>query len=78
MSLIWLTYGFGDPMGAEKILQNTPMAGQISLECSYFAARNLMNKNRLASKQLLEEIIKDGRQFSGFIEAKSIYETSIW
>lgn len=78
MSLAWLLYRFGGQAEAEKILQNVLMAGQISSECSYFAARILMNKNRPASKQLLEEIIKDGRQFPSFNEAKSIYETTIW
>lgn len=78
MSLAWLLYRFGNQAEAEKILENVLMAGQISSECSYFAARILMNKNRPAAKQLLEEIIKDGRQFPGFIEAKAIFETTIW
>lgn len=63
---------------AEKILQNVLRAGQISSEISYFAARILMNKNRAASKQLFEELIKNGRQFPGFNEAKTIYKTTIW
>lgn len=42
------------------------------------AARILMNKNRAASKQLFEELIKNGRQFPGFNEAKTIYKTTIW
>ncbi len=78
MSLAWLLYRFGGQAEAEEILQNVLMAGKISSECSYFAARILMNKNRPASKQLLEEIIKNGRQFPGFDEATTIYETTIW
>ena len=37
-----------------------------------------MNKNRSASKQLFEEIIKSGRQFPNFDEAKDLYEKTIW
>ncbi|MGB2498433.1 MAG: tetratricopeptide repeat protein [Mariniblastus sp.] len=78
MSLAWLLYRFGGQEESEKILQNVLRAGQISSECSYFAARILMNKNRSASKQLFEEIIKSGRQFPGFNEAKDLYEKTIW
>jgi hypothetical protein len=78
MSLAWLLYRFGGQVEAEKILQNVLRAGQISSEISYFAARILMNKNRAASKQLFEELIKNGRQFLGFNEAKTIYKTIIW
>lgn len=78
MSLAWLLYRFGGQAEAEKILQNVLRAGKISSESSYFAARILMNKNRAASKQLFEELIKNGRQFPGFNEAKTIYKTTIW
>jgi hypothetical protein len=74
----WLLYRFGGQVEAEKILQNVLRAGQISSESSYFAARILMNKNRAASKRLFEELIKNGRQFLGFNEAKTIYKTIIW
>jgi hypothetical protein len=78
MSLAWLLYRFGGQAESEKILQNVLMAGPISTECNYFAARILMNKNRSASKQLFEEIIKSGRQFPNFDEAKDLYEKTIW
>ena len=78
MSLAWIMFRFGGQAEAEKILQQVLVAGPISAESTYYAAKILISGNRPVAKKLLEEVLENGRMFPDFEDAKKLYENTIW